>query len=219
MHGMNVLGRSRSVDRSMPGATPEHRQAARRLVRCAILCLAFASWSGAAFAVEPLLLLLRVLRDQAISSSVEAGAAAMRQPAAVPDRNAPQAGYGADLRSEDERLKALIDDSFAYVSPAQRAAVHAGLMDMLSDPRNAAIRPDIVAEFVARAGEVRETYRRLEQLSYAERKRLAATAGERYRRLGENEQRDLRQAMQSGLLPLPRDLSELMLAEFDGAAQ
>ncbi len=116
------------------------------MIRC-LICVMLLSSSSAAYALEPMLiLLLRMLRDQAISSSIEAGVESLRQkspPQPLLSGFAQPAPYG----TEEQRMRALIDESFSYLSSAQRDAVHASMQKILNDPQYAQIRPQIVAEF------------------------------------------------------------------------
>ena len=68
------------------------------------------------------------------------------------------------------------------------------------------------------ASAVRNSYRGLEALSFAEKKSLAQQAKEEYRQLPEGERRELIDVLQSGTLPVPRDLRDIMLAEFRNVA-
>lgn len=181
-----------------------------------VLLLVF---SAGAFADPLLILLLRLMRDQAISASIEAGVGALRQDQAAP---APPFGYALPVPpvprgAEESRLRTVIDESFLHLTPAQRDAVFAGMRNILSDPRHAQIRSQIVAEFILRAHAVREGYRSLERLSYSEKRTLAARAKEEFTRLPAEQRRQLLEVLQSGMLPVPRDLNAIMLTEFGGA--
>ena len=164
-----------------------------------------------------LLLLLRFARDRAISTSLEAGYNSMQQPYAT----IPSPVYGFALPTppvafgqEEQQLRTLLDENFLHLSPAQRDEVFVAMQKILRDPQNAREKPRLVAEFALTARAVRESYRSLDALSYAEKKSLALQAKEEYRQLNEDERRRLTGVLQAGTLPVPRDLRDIMLAEF-----
>ncbi len=190
------------------------------MIRC-LVCVLFLFSASAAYADPVLLLLLRMLRDQAISSSLEAGITSLRQP---PSPQAP--AYGFALSSppgprgtEESRVRALIDDSFLHLSGVQRDAVFAGVQKILNDPQYAQIRAQIVAEFTLKARAVREGYRNLERLTQAEKRALALQAKEEFRRLPAEQRHQLLEALQAGVMPVPHDLNEIMRAEFGSVAR
>ena len=189
----------------------------RKLICVVLLCIPSAAWS-----IDPiLLLLLRMARDQIIASSLEAGVEALREEPRPP---APTFGYALPSRPperglEEQHLKTLIDDSFLHLTSEQRAAVHASMQNILRDPQNAAIKAQILAEFALKARAVREGYRQLDNLSHAEKRALAAQAREAFRALPAAERRDFLTVLQTGMLPVPRDLSEIMVAEFTSVSQ
>lgn len=200
------------------------------MIRC-LVCVVLLSSASAAYAVDPmLLLLLRMMRDQAISSSIQAGIGSLRQ---QPPPQPPQAGAGS-LRqkspsqlpellfappppsgTEEERLRALIDESFLHLSAAQRDDVYASMQKILNDPQNAQVRPQIIAEFTFKARAAREGYSILDRLSYAEKRTLAARAKEEFRNLPAGQRQQMLEVLQSGMLPVPRDFNDILLAEFN----
>lgn len=200
------------------------------MIRC-LVCVMLLSSASAAYALDPMLiLLLRMMRDQAISSSIQAGIGSLRQESPP---QPPQAGVGS-LRqkspsqlpgllfappspsgTEDERLRALIDESFLHLSAAQRDAVYESMQKILNDPQNAQVRPQIVAAFTSKARAAREGYSILDRLSYAEKRTLAAQAKEEFRNLPAGQRQQMLEVLQSGMLPVPRDFNDIMLAEFN----
>jgi hypothetical protein len=185
------------------------------MVRCLIGVLILFSTS-AAFADPVLLLLLRMARDKAMSASVEAGVESMQQKS-----NIPTPVYGFALPTppiprgtEEQQVRTLLDENFLHLTAAQRDEVFAGLQKILKDPQYARDRARLVAEFGLTARAVRDSYRGLDTLSYAEKRSLAAQAKEEYRRLPAGERQQLIEVLQSGMLPVPRDLRDIMLAEF-----
>ena len=189
------------------------------MVRCLIGVLVL-SWASAAFADPILLLLLRMARDKALSASVEAGVNALQQNSTLPS---PVYGFALPTPpiprgDEAQHVRAALDENFLHLTAAQRDEVFAGMQKILKDPRNAQDKPRLVAEFALAARAVRDSYRGLDALSYAEKKSLAAQAKEEYRRLPDVERRQLLDVLQSGTLPVPRDLRDIMLAEFSSVA-
>ena len=188
------------------------------MARCLVfvLCLSFVSTAAA---IDPiLLLLLRMVRDQVITMSIERGVEALRQEAKPPP--APIFGYALPTPpvtsgTEEQRVRSLIDESFLHLTATQRDAVFAGMQKILSDPQHEQIKPQIVAEFTLKARSVRDSYRTLDRLTSAEKRALAAQAREEFRRLPDSERQQLREVLQSGVLPLPRDLNALMLSELN----
>jgi hypothetical protein len=185
------------------------------MIRC-LICVLLLFSASAAYADPILLLLLRMVRDQAISASVEAGVGALQRGATIPS---PVYGFALPTPpiprdSEERHLRALLDDSFLHLSAAQRDVVFAGMRQILNDPRNAQLRPQVVAEFALKARAVRESYLSLDQLSHAEKRTLATRAKAEFQRLPAGERQHLLEVLQSGMLPVPRDLNDIMLAEF-----
>ena len=190
------------------------------LARC-LVCVLCLFLSSTAAAIDPiLLLLLRMARDQAISMSIERGVGALRQEPAPPPVTFGYALPTPPVSSgtEEPRLRALIDESFLHLTATQRDAVFAGMQKILSDPQLAQMKSQIVAEFTLKARLVRDSYRSLERLTNTEKRALAAQAKEEFRRLPANERRELLEVLQSGMLPVPRDLNAIMLSEFSALA-
>jgi hypothetical protein len=185
----------------------------QRFTRAVFVTLLFTA--GSAHAAEPLtLFLLKMLRDQMASSAIESAVNSI--PPAVeksPGAN-PLAGvYGFD----EQQLRALIDAGFVHLTPSQRADVYASLTRMLADPRNALARPLIIEELAQHASAVRSAHERLAALSPAEKRAIAVDARSEYERLKPQERDQLMQLLKAGVAPIPRDLNELILAEFAAA--
>ncbi|HEX6827399.1 MAG TPA: hypothetical protein VF104_00315, partial [Burkholderiales bacterium] len=119
--------------------------------------------------------------------------------------------------AEDRRLRALIDQSFAYLTEAQREQVYAGLMKILSDPDNRAQRPQIVESFTRTAQAVRAAQQSLQNLAPGDKRALVRQAREEFLRLPAQERGQMLDLLATGHVPLPRDLTDMMLAEFSAA--
>jgi len=187
-------------------------------VRITLIGAVFASYAAAAVAADPLVLfLLRMVRDQVISSSIQAGIESAQEPskpqaAAMPPRAAPPPG------TEGQWLRGLIDESFVHLSPQQRDDLHASLMKILNDPKNASARSLIITEFTIRATAMRDAHRSLSRLSEADMKVIVAEARREYERLPSEQRQQMLQVLQHGIPGMPRALNDLMLAEFSSAA-
>jgi hypothetical protein len=188
--------------------------------RACIAGLLLAAASTQALAVDPLVLfLLRMLRDQIAMSAAEAAWNAMTRPAPrTYGYLAPPAAPAAVPEPEEQRLRTVIDQSFTYLTQAQREQVYGGLMKILSDPDNRALRPQIVESFTRTAQAVRSAQQALQNLGPDEKRALARQARDEFVRLPPQERRQMMDLLATGHVPLPRDLTDMMLAEFTAAA-
>jgi hypothetical protein len=185
-------------------------------VRAPVLALALALCAPSAQAFDPLtLFLLRMLRDQAISSSIESGVSASQQ---RPDQDGAgmTTPYFVPLQptSESQQLKMTIDDSFLHLGPQQRAELHASLMRILNDPKNSASRDAILSEFKGEALALRNSHRMLSQLSESDMRVVAVSARTEFEKLPPEQRQQLLQALQHGVPGMPQALHDMMLAEF-----
>jgi hypothetical protein len=177
------------------------------------LCLA--AVPGTAIAADPFtLFILRMLRDQAISSAIESGVTPAPRPAGPPGFVVPPPATG----SEAERVRRLIDESFVHLRPEQRQELLASLMQILDDPKNASRRRDILEAFTAQAEATRRSHAQLSRLTDDQMRAVAAEARLEFTRLPPDQQRQLMQALERGVPGMPQALHEMMLAEFRGAA-
>jgi hypothetical protein len=175
-----------------------------------------AVFSSAAIATDPLtLILLRLLRDQIISSSIEAAIESNTESASQKLKPLlfPQAPY--DLG--DEKLRALIDEGFVHLTAAQREEVFVSLKRALADPKNASARPVIIHELALKASALRQAHEHLNNLSFGDKRNIVVQAREEYVKLPEEERLQMLQVLQSGIAPIPRDLNDMILAEFRAA--
>lgn len=182
-------------------------------MRCLVAGLLMAVWSATAAAADPLtLILLRMLRDQIVSSSIQAAVedASLNAPGKVEPIVIPPAPY--DLG--DEKLRVLINEGFVHLTSAQREEVFTSVKRALSDPKHAAARPVIIHELALKASAVRQAHEHLNNLSHGDKRSIAAQAREEYVKLPEEERLQMIQVLQSGIVPIPRDLNDMILAEF-----
>ncbi|MGE0558836.1 MAG: hypothetical protein AB7O69_11280 [Burkholderiales bacterium] len=166
-------------------------------------------------AAEPLTMyLLKMLRDQMVSSAIES-AVSGAQSAAPALQPAVKGVYGIS----EEQLRGLIDAGFVHLNTGQRAEIYASLGKMLADPKNAAARPLIIEELALKAAAVRGALERLAALTDAEKRAIAADARSEYERLPEEERSQMVRLLQARVAPIPHDLNDLILAEFAGVPQ
>ena len=175
-----------------------------------LVCLLLGLWPAVSVAAEPLtLLLIHILRQQ-LASAVEDAIEKAQRENERPVLVIPRAPHDLD----DQKLRALIDEGFVYLSSAQREEVFASVKRVLSDPKNAALRPMLVQELAVKASAARQAHERLATLSQSEKKALAVQARGEYEKLPPEERQQMVQVLQSGIAPLPHDLNEMILAEF-----
>lgn len=163
-------------------------------------------------AADPLTLyLLKVLRDQMATSVLESAVNSIQQSAPKPPARSALTGvYGVS----EEQLRMLVDTGFVHLTLTQRAEIHASLMQMLADPKNALARPMIIEELAMKASAVRGAHERLSSLTASQKQVIAIDARSQYERLPAQEREQMLQLLQARLAPIPRELNDLILAEF-----
>lgn len=109
-------------------------------------------------------------------------------------------------------LRRLIDDSFLYLSSGQRAEIFDALNAELMKPQNAAVRGPMIEAFTRRALEIRAAQMRLADMSYGEKQQIASEFRREVKSLPAQDTNRLRQALQKGLMPVPTDLGQMLLA-------
>lgn len=183
------------------------------MFRRSLLGLLLLVWCSGSFAIEPLtLILLRVLRDQIVTSSAQAVFDGVQRENDRPGETIlPPSPYVLD----DRKLRTLIDEGFVHLTEAQRDKVFSGVRRGLADPKNAHLQPMIVQELALKASAMRQAHEQLNNLSYGEKKAIAGQAREEYTGMPSGERLQMIQVLQSGIAPIPRDLNDMILAEFD----
>lgn len=139
-----------------------------------------------------------------------------------PNRNVPEALPLPDFSRvypgtsvEPDVLRRLIDDSFLYLSERQRAEIFDSLNAALLNPKNAAIRGTMIEYFSEKALMVRAAQLQLAKMPYREKQRMAAEFKAEIATLNAADRDQLGKLLRSGLLPVPSDLNQLLLAAFD----
>jgi hypothetical protein len=148
-----------------------------------------------------------------IESAIENNAARRPTPAApaplAPAVPAVPQKPPAQLDAND--LRKLVDESFAYLDRSQRDELLTGLEGALENPANAAFRAAILNQFVGVAQQVSFIHRQLNRLSAEDKRQLAERFAENYRALAPDQQQALSRQLQARALPLPSDLTDMML--------
>ncbi len=182
----------------------------RLLRRGVLFTLLFAGCAAPASADPILMFLIGVARDMLVKHATAPRSERAPEPA-MPERSRVYPGTSV----EPEHLRRLIDDSFLYLSDAQRREVFDSLHAALIDPKNAAVRGAMIEYFAEKALTVRAAQLKLAQLSYKEKQRMAEEFKSELTALSAEDQTQLGTLLRSGLLPVPGDLNQLLLAAFE----
>jgi len=114
---------------------------------------------------------------------------------------------------EPAEVRRLVDEGFGYLSRGQRDEVFESLHATLMDPKNAAVRASMIEYFAERAVAMRIAQDRLASLSGAEKSRLAAEFRQQVAELSPEETAQLAELLRRQVLPVPRDLNDMLLGE------
>lgn len=160
-------------------------------------------------AAEPLLMFLLGFAQNLMSSAIEARNKQPRSdPVIVP---VPVQPAKPPASMDEADLRALIDDSFGYLSRTQRAELMAGLDKALSDPATKAYRETIITQFVNVARQIQFTHGQLARLSTEDKQAVANRFATNFRTLSPEQQQALLGQLRLNALPLPSDLNDMML--------
>lgn len=179
----------------------------RLALRRIVFLFCAAGWSVAVHA-DPLIFFL-------MSAARELAAAALTRAASEAANPAPVevAATYPGTAVEPETLRRVIDDSFSYLSSAQRGEIFASLNEMLLDPKLGHTRATLIEYFLHKALAVRAAQVELGKLSYAEKERLALQFKQETAALPDEERKQLVKLLEQHLLPVPADLNQLLLAQ------
>ena len=183
----------------------------RSLRKGVVFALLFAGLVAPASADPILLLLLGIARDMVISHANDP-TRLVPPPQPMPDFARVYPGTSV----EPEVLRRLIDDSFLYLSDGQRQEIFDQLNAALLNPKNAAVRGAMIEYFAERALTVRAAQLQLAKMPYSEKQRMAEEFKVEIAAMPAEERDQLGKVLRSGLLPVPSDLNQLLLAAFDG---
>jgi hypothetical protein len=180
----------------------------RFLRKGVLFTLLFAGVVTPAAADPVVMLLLGIARDMIVD---HANRPRVPAPEYVPDLERVYKGTIV----EPEHLRRIIDDSFPYLGEAQRKEVFDSLNAALADSKNAAVRGAMIQYFVEKALTVRAAQMKLSELSWREKQRLAGEFRKELSTLSDEDKAQLGELLRSGMLPVPTDLNQLLLAAFD----
>jgi|SRR6185369_9726503 len=183
----------------------------RVLRRGVLFTLLFAGVVTPAAADPLLMLLIGIARDMVINHAQTRGNRPVEPELVMPDFSKVYPGTSV----EPEVLQRLIDDSFLYLNSSQRREIFDSLNAALLNPKNAAVRGAMIEYFAERALVIRAAQQQLAKLPYREKQRMAADFKADLAALTPEEQKELGELLRSGLLPVPSDLNQLLLAAFD----
>lgn len=185
---------------------------ARRLA-ASLAALVLALAPAGANAMEPVLMfLLGFVQNRLNTLANERQPARIAPQPTVPVQPAPLAHKPlAEMNRED--LRAVIDQSFVYLSRAQRAELLAGLVQVVDNPAHAGDRALILGQFLDIAHRVRFTHDTLDRLSPEQKRMVAGHFSDNLRAMDPALRDGLRAQLRARTLPVPADLSELMLGE------
>jgi hypothetical protein len=183
----------------------------RGLRRGVLFTLLLAGVVTPAAAADPLLMfLIGVAREMVITHATTPPSA---RPLDVPVPDASRVYPGTSV--EPDTLRRLIDDSFLYLGSAQRREIFDALHKALVDPRNAAVRGAMIEYFIEKALTIRAAQFQLARMPYSEKQRMAAEFKSEVTALSDEDRAQLGELLRSGLLPVPTDLNQLLLAAFE----
>jgi hypothetical protein len=180
----------------------------RFLRKGVLFTLLFAGVATPAAADPIVMFLLGIARDMIIDHATKPRAPA---PVYVPD---PERVYKGTI-VEPDHIRRLIDDSFPYLGDAQRKEIFESLNAALADPKNTAVRGEMIQYFVDKALTVRAARIKLAELPWREKERLAGEFRKELAALSPEDQAQLGALLRGGMLPVPTDLNQLLLAAFD----
>jgi hypothetical protein len=180
------------------------------LIAAAIGCGTLAPRSAAA--ADPILMFLLSFARNIIEGHAARRAA---EPAPLPPLPPVPDTYPGTL-VEPKLLRRLIDDSFIYLSERQRVEIFESLHESLMNPKNAAMRASLIEYFASKALTVRAMQLRLAQLSAREKQQIAVEFRKEIAELSGTDRTQLAEILRQGLLPVPADLSAMLLAAVDG---
>lgn len=112
---------------------------------------------------------------------------------------------------EPSKLRALIDESFIYLSERRRGLLFQSFHDELIKPENAPVRASMIAYFAEHAFAVRTVMERLSKLNENEMRELSNQFAAQARALSAEDREKLRKVIREGLLPVPPDLNNYLV--------
>jgi hypothetical protein len=183
---------------------PMMRRTQKAIVFSLLLCL-----SAPALALDPVVMfLLGIAREMAFT--------AVRERLMAPREPDPPPELYPGTTVEPMYVRKLVDEGFNYLSRGQRDEVFDSLHASLMDPKNAAVRASMIEYFAERASAMRAAQERLAGLSQQEKLQIAAEFRTQIAELPAEETAQIAELLRRQVLPVPRDLNEMLLAELSG---
>ena len=174
-----------------------------------VFTLLFAGLAAPASADPMLMFLIGIAREMVIAHATNPRPAQPEVPLIDVTRVYP----GTSV--EPETLRRLIDDSFLYLGSAQRREIYDALHVALTDPRNAAVRGAMIEYFIEKALTIRAAQLQLAKMPWSEKQRMAVEFKSELAALSAEDRDQLGELLRRGLLPVPTDLNQLLLAAFE----
>ncbi len=172
----------------------------------------FAGLVAPATADPILMFLIGIAREMVITHGTSPGTSRAHVPVVpMPDLSRVYPGTSVD----PDHLRRLIDDSFLYLGESQRREIFDSLHAELMNPKNVAVRGALIEYFAEKALSIRSAQLQLARMSWREKQRVAAEFKAELAVLSPEDQSQLGELLRSGLLPVPGDLNQLLLAAFD----
>lgn len=157
------------------------------------------------------MLLIGIARDMVINHAQKPASEKIVASEPLPDMAKVYPGTTV----EPVYMRRLIDDSYSYLSNSQREEIFDALNAELLKPTNAAMRGAYIQYFADRALMMRAAQLKLAQMPYREKQRLAEEFKTELASLPPEEQAQMGKLLRDGMLPVPRDLNQLLLAAFE----
>lgn len=187
----------------------------RRMYATAACCAVLGVFAPLAHALDPLtLILLRMVRDKIITAGLESAYDRANAP-----RPAVPPGARLPLGLDDSQLRRLIDEGFVHLDASQRGEVYSAMRAILLDPKNINIADSLVADLAQKASMVRQAHESLQKLTTERKRLIAKEARSEYEKMPPETRDQLAEALRARMVPLPNDLTDMILAEFDKAKE
>lgn len=180
-----------------------------RFLRRGIFFTLLLAFAAPAAAMDPVLMFILSVARELIESQAARAPAESAVPPPEPARVYP------GTMVEPEHLRKLIDESFLYLSDAQREEVFEALHAALLNPKNAPVRAAMIDYFADKARSVRAAHLKLAQLSRRDKELLAGEFKKEIATLPAAEQARVGELLRRGLLPVPSDLNQLFISALD----
>lgn len=161
-----------------------------------------------ACAGDPVLMFVLGFAKNLLDSAVSANQKRAPEPVTV----APVLPHKPAAAMTEADLRALVDASFMHLSAKQRRELIDGLERTLADPANSSQRESIIHQFVSVARQIQFTHAQLNRLSQDEKHALAELFAANFGRLDSGDRQAVLDQLRARALPLPADLSEMMLS-------